>query len=160
MKCPNCGATVFATDQTCVSCGNALTAPASSPKSPRAAAEPSRPLPRIVERRPVSMSWTQRIVAAAGPAWEVCPRIVLGLYLLGVVLYAFALGFPAVGALGVVASAVIVIFGLLYLGFWLWLVADVFANEAEWWWVLVFWFFGPLGMVAYFIWGRASVRYS
>ena len=93
------------------------------------------------------MPWPARIVAAIGPGWEAYPKIVLGVFLVAGL--AMSLNAPLI-----LTQVLTGLFGLLFLALYLWVFVDVLAMEGETWWFVIILFFGPLGFLAYFIWGR------
>jgi len=101
------------------------------------------PAPRP-EREPC---FSERLVTRCGKFWDVYPWIGIACYALLGMLYAV----HAPGFLTAIVGIVYVPWVLLYLG---WLVCDVIANGADWWWILVGLLCYPVGFVVYLFWGR------
>lgn len=165
LTCPTCGAVVYATDQTCMSCGMALShaqpgkgelprveepPPAEVPKAPalhspsaRSRGESYRALPMVS-----AVPWYRETVERMDSWWNLYPWIAI---LLPVLAY-FIL--PASGAPPGVIVGTMALSGLLTLGSVFWMVVDIMANQASWAWLIAFFFAYPIGFILYLLLGR------
>lgn len=155
LKCPHCGARVYATDQECMACGKSLRelpgaspAPPAQTETPVPQVAPAYETPRAAVRPPVQMSTPQRIANAFGGFWDLYPWLFLGLGVVtGLVMFS--------GAPATVFLAMSLLVAVLWLGVIFWMVVDVFAMESEIWWLILFFFFPLLGLILYLIIGRS-----
>jgi hypothetical protein len=87
------------------------------------------------------------MVTRCGRFWDVYPWIGIACYV--VLGLANAVDLPSV--ITVIAVIVYVPWLLLYIG---WLVCDVIANGADWWWIAIGLFCYPIGFIVYLFMGR------
>lgn len=157
-ECPQCGATVYATDDVCMSCGASLVKPQPPPQEePTAAtAEPSRRTP-TPPRRPQPVSQVpvpSRIVGTVGAFWDIFPWIALAITALPIILQ-FTSFDPTAALSQVMFIAAIGLQGVVGLALLFWIVVDVLEQQAGIWWIFIA-IFGcyPIGFLVYLLTAR------
>jgi hypothetical protein len=160
--CPQCGETVYPTDDVCMSCGadlRAKAAPAPPPvASPRGVPPPAAPPPEVppgmppvpVTRRPPAKDPFYTVVAASlGSAWDVFPWFYL-LWSLGVTWIGF-------GSAPQMAQLILTVVGLILVPLFIfWLICDVLDRGVLFWWMFVGFCCGPIGLLLYLLKGRGD----